>query len=219
MDVAWDGITRAETLLDEAANARFALADAAKDYAWSRVFELLTEDRKLVNCCRPGGRSLYTPLHQAAHGGATVEVLERLLEMGAWRTLQNARGERPLDVAKRTGHDRLVDVLEPVYKRRVPTGVLLKIQCHFHRVIKGRASELVKEHALRLPELEPLLELDQPKMWFAIPGMYGGFSYLLEQPGVQAKLLVASWCRVAEGSGQRHEITSEGSRLVEECFG
>ena len=69
-----------------------------------------------------------------------------------------------------------------------------------------------------MPELEPLLELDQPKMWFAVPGMYGGFSYLLESPGVQAKIVIESWCRVSGGSGQRHEITSEGSRLVEEGF-
>ena len=39
---------------------------------------------------------------------------------------------------------------------------------------------LILEHGLRLPELEPLLELGRPKMWFAVPGMYGGFCYRLE---------------------------------------
>ncbi len=76
----------------------------------------------------------------------------------------------------------------------------------------------MQENDLRLPELEPLLELDRPQMWFTVPGMYGGFCYRLESPGVEAKLIAESWCRVVGGSGQRHEITSEGSRLVEEGF-
>jgi hypothetical protein len=44
---------------------------------------------------RPGGSSLYAPLHQAAHGGAPAEIVHRLIGAGAWRTLQNVRGERP----------------------------------------------------------------------------------------------------------------------------
>jgi len=55
-------------------------------------------------------------------------------------------------------------------------------------------------------------------MWFPVPGMYGGFSYRLVSIGVDAKLVSESWCRVVDGSGQRHEITSEGGRLVEEGF-
>jgi hypothetical protein len=50
-------------------------------------------------------------------------------------------------------------------------------------------------------------------MWFAIPGRYGGFIYRLEP------LLVAeSWCRVAGGSRQGHEIIASGSKLVEKGF-
>ncbi len=55
-------------------------------------------------------------------------------------------------------------------------------------------------------------------MWFPVPGMYGGFSYCLELTGADAKLVAESWCRVVGGSGQRHEITTYGSRLVEEGF-
>lgn len=218
MDIIWDGITQAGTLSDWAATARSALADAAKAYNWPRVFELISEHREFANSCRPGGKSLFAPLHQAAHAGAAVEVVHRLIELGAWRTLQNARGERPVDVAERKGHHHLRGVLEPVLKHRVPHGVLLRIQFHFHEVIRGRIDRQLPEHGLRLPELEPLLELDHPQMWFPVPGMYGGFSYRLESTGVEAKLISESWCRVDGGSGQRHEITSEGSRLVEEGF-
>jgi hypothetical protein len=71
---------------------------------------------------------------------------------------------------------------------------------------------------MRLPELEPLLELASPKMWFPVPGMMGGFSYWLEETGVNAKLVSESWSRGVGGSGQRHIITSEGSTLEAEGF-
>jgi hypothetical protein len=218
VDIVWDGITRAETLNEGAAKVRHALADAGKSYNWPWVVELISEHKELVNTTRPDGASLYAPLHQAAHGGARVEVAQRLIGMLAWRTLQNARGERPVDVAERHGHRHLLGVLAPDLKRFVPAGVLLKIQSHFHAVIRERIDGQLPGHGLRLPELEPLLELDRPHMWFPVPGMYGGFSYRLESSGVEAKLVSESWCRVVDGSGQRHEITSAGSQLVEEGF-
>src|SRR5438045_3318871 len=147
MDIVWDGITRAEALTDSAVTARSALADAAKAYNWSRVFEIVSEHRGWVNSCRLGGKSLFAPLHQAAHAGAPVEVVHRLIEMGAWRTLQNARGERPVAVAERKGHHHLREVLEPVLEHRVPLGVLLQIQSHFHEVIRGRV-----DWELQLPD-------------------------------------------------------------------
>lgn len=218
MDVVWDGVTRPDMFNDRVLETRSGLADAAQVYDWPRVFTILANHGEFINCWRPGGKSLFTPLHQAAHGGAPVEVVSRLIEMGAWRTLQNARGERPVDVAERKGRRHLLEILEPVLKRRVPLGVLLKLQSHFHEVIRERIDEPLPGLDLRLPELEPLLELEEPRTWFPVPGMYGGFVYRLESAGVEAKLASDSWCRIAGGSGQRHEITSEGSRLVEEGF-
>lgn len=218
MDIVWIGTTRTESLKDEYAVTRHALADASKNYNWPRVIELIATDQALANTARPGGSSLFAPLHQAANGGASVEIVRQLIDLGAWRTLQNARGERPIDVAVRNRQFHLFDVLEPVFKHRVPSGVLLKIQSYFHQVIRGRAEYLIQEHALRLPDVEPLLELDEPKVWFAVPGMYGGFSYWLDSSGVDAKLVTESWCRVEGGSGQRHVITTEGIVLDEEGF-
>jgi hypothetical protein len=218
MEITWDGITRTDALTESAAHARASLVNAAKAYDWPRVIELVSECRESVNSCRPDGKALFAPLHQAAHAGAPVEVVHRLIEMGAWRTLQNARGERPVDVAERKGHLHLREILEPVISHCVPIGVLLKVQSHFHDVIRARIDEQLPDHGLRLPELEPLLELDRPQMWFPVPGMYGGFSYRLESLGVEAKLVSESWCRVVDGSGQRHEITTEGGWLVAEGF-
>lgn len=218
MDIIWDGITCIDALKNEAVDARAAVADASKAYDWPRVLKLIADDKDLINTCRLNGKSLFTPLHQAAHGGAPIEVVRRLIDLGSWRTIQNARGERPVDVAERKSHKHLHEILEPVLKHRVPISVLLKMQYHFHGVIRGRIDRELPDHNLRFPELEPLVELDRPSMWFPVPGMYGGFSYRLESTGVEAILISESWCRVVEGSGQRHEITSEGSRLVEEGF-
>lgn len=51
-------------------------------------------------------------------------------------------------------------------------------------------------------------------LWFAYPGMYGGFSVAAEPD----RLRVRSWCRVVGGSGQEHEITVDGIELVDEGF-
>jgi hypothetical protein len=218
MEPVWDGATRSETLNEDSVRVRQGLADAARSYDWPRVIAIVSEHQELVNATRPDGSSLYAPLHQAAHGGAPAEIVHRLIGLGAWRTLQNVRGERPVDIAERRGHLHLLGILTPDLKRHVPLGILLKLQAHFHTVILGRAEREVREHELRLPELEPLLEFDDLRVWFAVPGMYGGFSYRLETEGVEAKLVSESWSRVVEGSGERHEITSAGSQLVAEGF-
>lgn len=102
--------------------------------------------------------------------------------------------------------------------RQVPEATLLAIQEHFHCVIRERAAELVEPQQIELPELAPLLSSGDPKAWFQVPGMYGGFSYWFECEGELAKLVTESWCRVIDGSGQRHEITAQGSKLVDEGF-
>jgi hypothetical protein len=214
----WDGVRLSATIDGEWLEARVAVASAAHDHEWPRLVELLTAHPELINSSRPDGWSLYAPLHQAAHGGATVECVVKLIAMGAWRTLRTARGERPVDIAVRRGHSHLRRALEPVLLHTVPAETLTAIQVNFHEVIRMRAGQLCIEHQLRLPELEPLLEIPRAPVWFPVPGMYGGFSYELEEAGERSCLVVESWCRVVEGSGQRHIISAAGSTLVEEGF-
>lgn len=214
----WDGVRLSSTVGEEWLEARTKVANAAREYQWPRLLRLLEKHPELVNSSRPDGWSLFAPLHQAAHGGAPVEVVVKLVGMGAWRMLRTARGERPVDVAARRGHTFLLRALEPVLVRTVPPETLAAIQAHFHEVIRGRAADLVDEHRLRLPELEPLLELEPAPFWFAVPGMYGGFKYDLEAAGVRSRLVVESWCRVCGGSGQRHVVSAAGSTLVDEGF-
>ena len=160
MDINWDGITLARTVSNEETVIRHSLADAAKYADWVRVFDLLSEqEERFVNFTRLDGSSWYAPLHQAAWHGAPVEIVRRLIQKGAWRALRNAKGERAVDVAERRGHRHLLEGLAPEFKHHVPMDVLLRVQAHFHAVIRERAGWLIEEYALRLPELEPLLEL------------------------------------------------------------
>jgi len=217
-DTIWDGITRSATLRPEAAAQRHQLADAAKAYNWNSVLSLLAQNPELVNVTRPDGQSLYTSLHQAAHGGAPEQVVNRLVELGAWRTLRTAQDERAVDIARRKGHGALVPLLEPTLRRTVALEALQAIQRHLHALVVERAGASVQEHALRLPELEPLLELDKPKYYFAIPGMCGGFAYRLETVADDPVLITESWSRVVEGSGQRHLVSPHGSLLLAQGF-
>jgi hypothetical protein len=98
----------------------------------------------------------------------------------------------------------------------LPEVTLQALQRHFHGVILGRAAELVEQQALPLPVLDPVLPSEEEKGWFAVPGMYGGFAYWWEGDRDGGRLIVESWCRVVDGSGQRHEVTPNGSTLVAE---
>ncbi|WP_454858173.1 ankyrin repeat domain-containing protein [Rhizobium binxianense] len=221
MTIIWDGLVGAD-LLDEAQLAvRHGLADACKDGDWDKAFAILRKHPTLVNATRPGGTSLYAPLHQAAYIGATLEVVCELLDLGAWRTLPNAHGDRPLDLAGRCGREDLSLSLTPAIERHVPTDILEKMQTHFHGVIRERVMGMaIRLDGLRLPEIAPLLEVpnDREPFWFAVPGMHGGFEYRLRADGAEAVLVSRSWSRVVEGSGRRHDITSEGATLVEQGF-
>ena len=208
----WDGVTRRATLSDWAATARDRLADAARAYDWGRTLELLDEHPEFVNSWRPDGATWFAPLHQVAHAGASNATVRQLVRRGAWRALRTAAGERPVDIARRRGHSHLIDTLEPPRRVDVPNDVLLAIQARFHAVVLGRSEQLVREHGLRLPELDILLELDRPELWFPVPGMYGGFSIRLEAAGMDSRLVSDSWCRVVGGSEERHVMTATRTR-------
>lgn len=102
----------------------------------------------------------------------------------------------------------------------IPPSTLAAIEARFHDLIRRIAAPAPNIDKLALPRLAPLLTtpLSDEQSWFPVPGMFGGFAYHFEGEGRHAKLVVASWCRIVEGSGQQHEITQDGVRLVDEGF-
>ena len=130
--------------------------------------------------------------------------------------LADAKGRKPREVAIARGHKHLERLLEPCIEWSVSPNELALIEGAFHEVIMGRAAELVARGGLRLPQLSPVVEFKDAKWWFAVPGMYGGFSYWLEENQGAVRLVTESWCRVVGGSGQRHVVTTAGSELVQD---
>jgi hypothetical protein len=213
--VDWDGVTARDAYKPAVVTARDKLADAARDGAWDRVLEILAAHPGWVNTTRVGSRSGYAPLHQAAWHGASPDVAGRLIDLGAWRTLRASSGERAADIASARGHTPLANLLEPVIRQPVPAAALAALQGRLHRLIEEESYALAAQHRLKLPQLEILTELPAgSRVWFPVPGMYGGFSFTLED----GALIVESWNRVVQGSGQRHRITAGSTTLLEAGF-
>jgi protein-tyrosine phosphatase len=218
-ELEWLGTLQREKYNESFVAERDAIADAARKYDWPTVFRLLEGKPALVNGWRVGGPSWYTPLHQAARAGSPAAVIEELLARGAWRTLRTSKGERAVDIARSQGHEHLVALLEPVAIRQIDARDLERIKDHFHNVIRGRIRNIPEiEGALRLPELTPLTEQSHACFWFPVPGMCGGFKFWLAPEETDPKLISESWCRVVDGSGERHEVTPVGARMVDKGF-
>ena len=118
------------------------------------------------------------------------------------------------DIAEATGHDALVPLLEPESSNLADADVLAMLDRRLvdlveQRIRPGLTVRLRPFPAVTFTELDP-----GTRVWFPVPGMYGGFSVAL----MRNYLEVQSWSRTVDGSGQAHVITAEGTVLVDEGF-
>jgi hypothetical protein len=207
----WDCVADRSDYVGNVVLQRDQLAEAARGADWQFVLATLDYRPAWVNAPRIGGSSGDTPLHHAARYGADQAVIERLRGYGAWLTLRNSNGSRALDLAKDNNHQELVDPLTPLIAHRLPDGVCEILELHLHQLMTQRVRALLDEdHPIRLPQLEPLTELTQPRMWCPVPGMNGGFDYELDGE----ELLVDSFSRVIDGSHQKHRVNTYGAELT-----
>lgn len=196
---------------------RDRLADAAKSGRWDAVFALLDQAAPFgpgANDWRVGGRSFFAPLHQAAWLGAPESVVRGLLDRGALRTLPDAHGRRPVDIAHERGHTHLADILTPTFAHPLLPATL--------EAMTDRLAALVTETTA--PVLDPSVRIRHidvtvlaetgTEVGFPIPGMYGGFHLAL----FRGRLHVESWSRVVGGSGRAHVLTATRTTLVDEGF-
>ena len=92
------------------------------------------------------------------------------------------------------------------------------IRTQFDLLIQEVLLEYPNAEAARAPEnLEHLIGAQQPA-YLPVAGMYGGFNYWLEWSGSEIQLIVESWSRVVEGSGQRHSIRVGAVSLLDQGF-
>ena len=217
----WDGHTSSKVLRPELTAERCSLFRAAESHDSPAVFHLLAEDKqsKLVNASCPDVSTGYTLLHHAAAADAPVEVVEELLQAGAFRSVCCQNSERPLDIAERLGFSGLVGLLEPEKKHDLSQQDLVSLQTSFRELVLEEGMSPVRE--MRLPQLGALLEQDDPTMTFEVP--FGVFVYRLfklpfpisadfdQQDWV---LLVRSYQRMGQGRERHFVITPHGRQLV-----
>lgn len=216
--VDWPGVVGAGQMLPEAAATRRMFIRMADAGDWAGVTDMLRADADLVHAISPEDGERSTVLHLAARNAADLDVIAAILRAGAWRSLRDARGRRPVDIARTRRIETLLAALQPALRHDVPRAHSRALERGFRAVILGRLKEgRLSPNGLRLPQIEPMLET-KANFWFAVPGMYGGFHYWLKGAKAAPILVSESWCRVVGGSGQRHEITADGSRLVDEGF-
>lgn len=204
---------------DDVVQTNKTIADITYSYAWSALFDELKTHPNMVNSCRlPKDNSspakLYTPLHQAAHGKASIEVFQKLIELGASKTLKTAAGSTAYDIAKRRGLSedilKLIEIPNEIVKM---DSEIQKMEAGLHKTIIEITDNLIKNNGQQLPQLSFLYEFGE--FWYPVPGMYGGFSVSKHAKGIQAD----SWCRVVGGSGKRHVIDRDGHvELTDEGF-
>lgn len=214
MSTEWPGIVDTEALKASYVENVNLVADAAKAGNWTEVLRLLDSDDWLTpNQWRISGRSWFTPLHQAAWLGAPVDVVEQLTQRGAWRSLRNADGDLPVDIAEKRGHHHLLDPLGVRATGDYEQRKYAAWDRHLAELIAERTQMLDPVMFRQVPtEVIALEQLES--LWFGYPGMYGGFGMSIHRD----RLFVESWSRVVGGSGQAHVITEGGCVLVEEGF-
>ncbi|UUA06582.1 MULTISPECIES: ankyrin repeat domain-containing protein [Streptomyces] len=201
----WDGLTDRDRYGDWYLKARDRFSDLARDADWGGLFGELEENPRYVNLARPGSHSGFAPLHQAAWHGATIAVVSRLLAHGAWRTHRSRDGRLPVDIARERGHTHLLELLEPVAVRRLPTPSDV-LEDHFHAMLRERTSSCFDNVEHLLPPLSPLTEGLDVRIFFPVVGMLGGFHYRLHMDTVH----VNGRSRMDGDDGDFYQVTPDG---------
>ena len=132
-DHEWDGVTLRTACAPQEVAQRDQIAIAARNGDWPQLFALL--DTRYVNRAPVGSTDGIAPLHHAAWHGAPVEVVQRLIDLGAWRLLRTTAGQTPLAVAQQRGHQHLFDILQPVVRHPLTENVLLGLEEHLTMLI------------------------------------------------------------------------------------
>ena len=210
----WNGITKSGIYSKDYEDSVQMLFRKLKNSEWNSVFELASSDANLVNCVRPGSDSYYTILHGAARIGAPTEVINKFIDLGAFKTMKTKSGETPFDLARKFGHDEIVNLLIPKINFECDFNTLKSIENNLHLLITKETEGLVYKHSLRLPDISILLEIrHDDRVYFSIPGMMGGVSFSLKCIDKKVVLEVQIESRMW-GGADYYEVSEVGSRLL-----
>jgi len=190
----------------ELATAKLPSGSSGNSYvAIERIFVKQAEQVEIRFSLWEGGRMMPRPLDLPEN--ELLPLLRAAIREGVFsetfvKSLRSMVGE-----LKDTGSDVSRELTD-----------LERVQAHFHGLIRSRAGDCLREHATDLPTLAVDAASEDDPVWFPIEGMHGGFKYWWDPASSGLRLMTESWSRVVAGSGQLHEITPTGARLLGEGF-
>jgi len=114
-------------------------------------------------------------------------------------------------------HEEISEFI-PLFDPNFGSAWLAAVQAHFDTLVQSTVATYPGLEPITAPTLTEAAIKSADRAYLPVNGMYGGFSYWLDQNDGDWQLIVESWCRVLGGSGLRHTITPEGSVLLEEGF-
>lgn len=210
----WNGTTKYGTYSKDYESTVQTMFKKLKSCDWDSVIEIASRDIGLVNCIRPGSDSWYTILHGAARGGASHEVVKKIIELGAFLTMKTSNGETASDLAQKFGHDDLIPLLTPKFCFEIDQNALKSMESNFHSLIRKKTEDLISKHSLRLPDLNILIEIPQnEKIYYPIPGMMGGVLFSFKIKDKRAFLNVQIESRMW-GGADYYEVSEDGFHLL-----
>ena len=211
----WNGVPGTK---QELTDLRRELAAGVERGDWTGYFSRPAGNPRPVNLAFLDRGAWSTLLHEAVRLNAPSEFVRELVRLGAFRTVKDSQGLRPVDLASKKGFVHLVEPLEPRSGPPAHSNRLEHMQELFHGLIRSTLLTYNVRETLWLPQLSILAESSADSIWFPIPGMYGGFHFWLEGTDRSSALVAESWSRVVGGSGMRHRITPVEVVLEEEGF-
>lgn len=203
---------------DDSIEESEAIESALRKNNWLAVVEVLQACPSIGNAIFPKNRGQSTLLHVAAERNAPPDFVAELVRLGVFRTVKDAYGRQPHQIAKRNGFEELAWPLQPELAVELDPDCLGLIQEMFHGLLRTFMRAYHTPVQLRLPQLSILLEVQDVRVWFPIPGMAGGCNFWLEKEESEYALHAESWCRICGGSGMHHRITPTEIVLIEEGF-
>ncbi|XP_062581621.1 uncharacterized protein LOC134243387 [Saccostrea cucullata] len=192
---------------------------SGKKRKWEKLIKYVDDNEELANSTRSVRENkettLNTPLHYAALGSAPKDVFKKLLKKGSAKCLKNSAGETAYDIGVKSQLPQdVLDLIKIPQEIKQKEKMIQKFEEGLHKLIMERVDNLINENKEVLPQVAYLFE--KGSFHYMVPMMYGGFN--VERKG-ENTIRVSSFIRVYEGSGQRHEIDSEGNvKLTEDGY-
>ena len=176
------------------------------------------ENKVGLGTFRPNQADFYA---QRARAWVGVEKYGNYSQWGTVLVAPEAfRARFPEDSAKFDAFISYEDIAQfvPLFDPDSGDGRLAAVQSHFDALVRSTVALYPDVESITPPTLTRAGTTSLEKPYLAVDGMYGGFTYWLDETDGERRLIVESWSRVVDGSGLRHSITPAGVTLLDRGF-